>query len=53
MSETSRTIFLTMETFEKLRELQKKRELPEKPVSESDVIEEAIVKLYTEEMKVE
>lgn len=54
MSETtSREIVLQTKTLEKLLELQKKRGFPEKPVSESDVIEEAIVKLYTGEMKVE
>jgi hypothetical protein len=40
-----------MEAFEQLQELQKKRGFPEKPVSESDIVEEAIRKLYAEEMK--
>jgi len=52
MSETTtREVVLTMEAFEKLQELQKKRGFPEKPISESDIVEEAIRKLYTEVMK--
>jgi len=54
MSETtSREFFISMKTFEKLLEIQKKRGFPEKPISESSVVEEAIEKLYAEEVKVE
>ena len=52
MSETtSREFFISMKTFEKLLAIQKKRGFPDKPISESNVVEEAIEKLYTEEMK--
>jgi len=52
MSETtSREFVLQMKTFKNLLEIQKKRGFPEKPISESSIVEEAIDKLYAEEMK--
>jgi len=50
MSETtSRVFFISMKTFEKLLEIQKKRGFPKKPISESSIVEEAIEKLYEAE----
>jgi len=43
---STREITLASDVFEKLYEIMKKRGFPEKPVSESQVISEAIELLY-------
>lgn len=47
--ETTRTITLSGEVFGKLEKMMKAKGFPKKPVSESQVISEAIEKLYEKE----
>ena len=52
MSETtSRQIVIKMETLEKLLKLQEKRGFPGKNISEGEVIDEAVEKLYKSEVE--